>query len=335
MKSKGKIGITSTVPCEVVYGAGYVPVDLNNLFISSDDPFRLAESAESNGIPRNYCAWIKGIYSIVHKMDGLSAVIGMTQGDCANNYALIENFIYEGVPVITFSYPLNRDVEDLNREIRRFCSRLDTDIEKAEDMRLQFKTIRAKLTELDRLTWQEDKATGYENHQWLVASSDLNGEPEKFETMLSDMLDRIGSRTASRPEIRLAYMGVPPIFSDIYDFLEEQGARVVYNEVQHQFSMPYETDGLVAQYLEYTYPYGILTRLKRIREEVGKRRVDGIVHYVQSFCFHQLEDPVVRGALDLPVLRIEGDKPGRLDSRTKVRMEAFLETLRDKGKRGV
>jgi len=60
-----KIGITTTVPVEVIYAAGCVPVDLNNIFIASANPQQLVEGAELAGYPRNVCAWIKGIYSVV------------------------------------------------------------------------------------------------------------------------------------------------------------------------------------------------------------------------------------------------------------------------------
>ena len=54
------IGITTTVPIEIVYAAGYVPIDLNNIFICNDDSDALVDYAEIKGLPRNTCAWIKG-----------------------------------------------------------------------------------------------------------------------------------------------------------------------------------------------------------------------------------------------------------------------------------
>ncbi len=47
------IGITTTVPTEVLLAAGYQPVDLNNLFISDPDPERLVDIAEPAGFPIN------------------------------------------------------------------------------------------------------------------------------------------------------------------------------------------------------------------------------------------------------------------------------------------
>jgi benzoyl-CoA reductase/2-hydroxyglutaryl-CoA dehydratase subunit BcrC/BadD/HgdB len=95
--------------------------------------------------------------------------------------------------------------------------------------------------------------------------------------------------------------------------------------------MPYRTDTLLQQYLKYTYPYDVFSRLRDIRGEVGRRRIDGLIHYVQSFCFRQIEDLILRYEINVPILTLEGDKPTLLDARTKVRIESFIELL--KGKR--
>jgi benzoyl-CoA reductase/2-hydroxyglutaryl-CoA dehydratase subunit BcrC/BadD/HgdB len=128
--------------------------------------------------------------------------------------------------------------------------------------------------------------------------------------------------------VRLAYIGVPPIFTDLYASLENMGARVVFNEVQRQFTMPFETSDLVEQYLLYTYPYGAFARLDDILEQLAKRQVDGVIHYTQTFCFRQIEDIIYRQKIDLPFLTLEGDKPGKMDARTRMRLEAFVNMLR-------
>jgi benzoyl-CoA reductase/2-hydroxyglutaryl-CoA dehydratase subunit BcrC/BadD/HgdB len=128
--------------------------------------------------------------------------------------------------------------------------------------------------------------------------------------------------------VRLGFAGIPPIFTDLWPFLSELGAAVVYHEFPRQFSMPYETPDLVEQYLRYTYPYDIEGRLADLKEAAATRRLDGLVHYTQSFCFRQMFDQYLRDHLDLPILTIEGDRPTRLDSRTRMRLEAFVDVLR-------
>jgi len=147
---------------------------------------------------------------------------------------------------------------------------------------------------------------------------------------VEDFLKEVEGRKRSDPEIRLGYVGVPPIYDDLYSFIEESNARVVFNETQRQFSMPYRTTTLLQQYLRYTYPYDIFSRVRDIREEIQRRRIDGLIHYVQSFCFRQIEDLILRYEMDLPILTLEGDKPTSLDARTKVRIESFIELLKGK-----
>jgi benzoyl-CoA reductase/2-hydroxyglutaryl-CoA dehydratase subunit BcrC/BadD/HgdB len=129
-------------------------------------------------------------------------------------------------------------------------------------------------------------------------------------------------------DVRLAYIGVPPIWSDLHRFLESQGARVVFNEMQRQFSMPFNAPDIVRQYSAYTYPYGVFARLDDIEPALSERHVDGIIHYTQSFCFRQIEDLIFRKKLPLPILTIEGDQPAPLDGRARLRIGAFIEMLR-------
>ena len=121
--------------------------------------------------------------------------------------------------------------------------------------------------------------------------------------------------------------GVPPIFLDLYEFIENLGAHVVYNETQRQFVLPYDTNDIVQRYLMYTYPYGVFARLEDMKEEIKRRRIEGIIHYVQAFCYRAIEEVILRETLGVPMITIEGDMPKQLDTRTKLRIEAFMEML--------
>jgi benzoyl-CoA reductase/2-hydroxyglutaryl-CoA dehydratase subunit BcrC/BadD/HgdB len=123
-------------------------------------------------------------------------------------------------------------------------------------------------------------------------------------------------------------MGIPPIFTDLWDYLEELGVGIVFNEMPRQFSMPCFGLDLVEQYHRYTYPYDIAGRLADLAEAAATRRLDGLIHYTQSFCFRQMFDQTLRERLGVPILTIEGDRPTPLDSRTRMRLEAFVDVLR-------
>jgi len=326
-----RVGITTTIPSEVVFAAGWAPVDLNNVFIASADPRRLVEEAEVAGYPRSICAWIKGIYATVLRDRTLDTVIAVTQGDCSNTHALMETLQLAGVRVIPFAYPFDRDHDLLKLQIEKLMDYFGVNWLAVREARSRLAEIRGAVRELDRLTWEENRVGGWDNHFYQVTCSDFDGDPESFGARVNSLLSRVRQAQPRGREIRLAYIGVPPINGGIYGFLEQLGARVVFNETQRQFAMPFDTDDLVEQYRLYTYPYGIFFRLADIKRELERRSVRGVIHYAQSFCFRQIEDLIVRHELRMPVLTVEGDNPGPLDARTRVRLEAFVEMLRQGG----
>lgn len=321
------VGFTSTIPVEIVLAAGLKPVDLNNLFINSEKPEDLIRHAELEGFPRNLCAWIKGIYASTLRY-GVRKVIAVTGGDCSNTVALSEVLECVGIEVIPFQYPPDRNRSHLSEQMARLRKRLSTTLEEVEKVKRNLDRIRGKLTELDRLTYEQNVVTGGENHLFLVSSSDFNSDPDRFEEKLDLFLKEAKGREPLLEEVRVGFAGVPPICSDLYKFIESLGARVVFNEVQRQFSMPFEEDDIVSTYLQYTYPYHVMGRVRDIQEAVHVRNLDGVIHYTQTFCFRQIQDIILRKYLPLPVLSIEGDRPGAIDGRTATRVETFIEMLR-------
>lgn len=323
-----KVGITTTVPIEVIYAANMVPVDLNNLFIKSDEPQKLIEEAELRGYPRNICAWIKGIYAVMLKQRDIDTLIVVTQGDCSNTHALMETLELEGIRVIPFAYSFDRDYDLLKLQLDKLICALGTTWEAVKKVKAQLDEVREIVWKLDELTWRENCISGWDNHLYQVSCSDFNGNPEKFKQTVEEYILNVDKKQELKNSLRLGYIGVPPIFCDLYQYLEARGARVVYNEVQRQFTMPFDTKDIVEQYRLYTYPYGIFYRLKDIKEQIKLRKLDGIIHYVQSFCYRQIEDLIIRREIELPIITLEGDRPGKLDARTKMRIDAFLEMLR-------
>jgi len=324
-----RVGFTTTIPLEVIVAAGKTPVDLNNFFIGGQHAPRFVEDAEMAGFPRNTCGWIKGIFTAVME-SGIREMVAVTEGDCSYTKALMELLSLEGVTVIPFAYPHGRDRETLRFEIEKLMRHFSVEWEAVYQAKERLDLIRHKVREIDRLTWEQNVVSGRENHYFQVATSDMNSAPDTFEAEVDAFLREARCRTPFKDELRLAYIGVPPIFDDLYTFLESQGGRVVFNETQRQFAMPYDLNDLVEQYRSYTYPYDIFHRLSDIIPEAGKRRVDGVIHYVQSFCFRQIEDLIIRRKLPFPILTLEGDKPTRLDARTKIRIEGFLEMLAER-----
>jgi len=320
------IGLTATVPVEVLLAAGARPLDLNNVFITSEAPTDLVHEAEHRGFPLNCCAWIKGIYATARRLN-LVRVIGVAQGDCSNTHALMEVLRAEGVEVLDFNYPYPKDRTALASRIDALAERLGTTRQAAEAERQRLAPLRRTLADIDRLTWEANTVTGEENHLWLLGSTDFGGDPDGYAARAEALADEARRRPPLAERHRLGYLGIPPICDGLYGFLESLGARVVFNEFQRQFSMPPGSKDLVDQYARYTYPYGVDGRLADIRRAVAERRLDGLVHYVQSFCFRHIQDRLLREGVDVPVLTLEFDRPGPLDGQSRTRLEAFVEML--------
>ncbi len=323
------VGFTTSIPVEILFCANIIPVDLNNIFIRDSDPNKLVEASESIGFPRNTCAWIKGIYSATINNPNIDAVIDVIEGDCTNAKALLEVLALRGMKNIPFSYPFSRDYKALEEQILLLCKIFGVSINECIDEKRKIDIVRKKVAYLDELTWKYNKATGSENHIWQVSCSDFNGNYSEFSKDIDAKICDIEKREPNCAKIRLGYLGVPPINPDLYDFIETLDSRVVFNETQRQFSMVQGIGipDIVEVYRKYTYPYSINLRLEDIIKEIELRKIDGVIHYTQSFCFRGIEDIVLRKELNVPVLTLECDRPGSLDARTKLRIEAFIDML--------
>jgi len=322
-----KIGITTTVPVEILIAAGYQPVDLNNVLVSAPDPNKYVTIAERDGFPLNCCAWIKGIYGVC--LDGgINDVLCVTSGDCSNTIMLMEVLKLKGKNAMPFAYPERPNKEEMDYVLEKLAATFGTTLEAANRVRQELQSARDLALKLDELTWKENKVSGGENHLWLVSSSDFNGNVAKYKKDLTTLLDAIPKRQPYDNQTRLGYIGVPPVYArELYHFIEKNGARVVFNEVQRQFAMPQPGESLAEQYTNYTYPYSINERLADIKTEIKKRHINGVIHYVQAFCHRGIGDIVIRSAIDVPVLTLEGNAEFYLNGHVKTRIEAFFDMI--------
>ncbi len=321
-------GFTTTIPVEVLFASGATPCDLNNVFVTHPDPIHYVARAEKDGFPKNMCNWIKGLYGVVRE-SAIDTVITVMEGDCSNTRALAEILSYRGVRIVPFSFPFDRERESLAREIDKLMHTFGVDPTMLASVDAGLRAVRESLALIDRMTWEDRVVTGEENHLWQLRASDMEGDYEQYGKAAKGFIEEARHRGPIRG-IPLGYVGVPPINPDLYAFVEGLGCHVIYNEVQRQFSLPFSSDDIIERYRLYTYPYGIFARLTDIRQEIDRRGIRGVIHYVQAFCYRVVEDIILKETLGVPVITIEGDLPKPLDTRTKLRLEAFIEMLKER-----
>lgn len=324
-----RIGITTSVPIEILTAAGYAAVDLNNVFIGSNQREHLVNTAERAGFPQNCCTWIKGIFGVCMEY-GVRTILCVTSGDCSNTIMLMEVLKLKGLEVLRFAYPDEPDVGLMQGALESLARTLGTTLARSEEMRSEFAEARRLAQELDELTWSRGVVSGLENHMWLVTASDFGGDLGEYRRRLAEVVAQTRSRRAYPDDfLRLGYIGVPSVFAEeLYPYIEQNGARVVFNEVQRQFSMPNPGCSLAEQYCNYTYPYSVFDRVRDIIPQLQQRRVDGVIHYVQAFCHRGIGDIVFRDAIDLPILTLEGNADFVLNSHLRTRVEAFIDMLK-------
>jgi len=324
------VGITTTVPVEVIFAAGRYPVDLNNLFISAPDPAALTAEGEASGFPQNCCAWVKGIYA-ARALYGISEVVGVTEGDCSDTGALLDVWRSEGVKVHEFGFPRSREPEELRQRLRRLAGEFGVDLSAAEEMKQRLDEIRALAQQADMLMAGGAEISSQELFAALMWCTDFLAAPERCRRKLSALLADIKRRPPAAPRLRLACAGVPPVFSDLWETVEALGGRIVLHEIPRQFAL---VDGigqnLVSAYLGYAYPYTWEARLSNLLAAAQARQVAGIIHYAQTFCYRHIHDRLLRARAGVPVLTLEADLPVKVDARTRTRLEAFLEQWHDR-----
>lgn len=250
-----KIGLTTTVPVEVLIAAGYTPVDLNNIFITSEDYLKYIDIAERDGFPKSLCAWIKGIYGACLE-NNIKEIVGVMEGDCSNTKALIEVFKLRGIKIYPFSFPHSHNLKDVEIEIRKFMDIFNVNEDKVEQVRKRLNRVRKLAKKIDEMTYIDNKVNGFENHLYQVSSSDFNRNIDEFEEHLKKVIEGMEKRESINKKLRLGYIGVPPMTGDIYEFSEKLNAHFVYNEVQREFAFPrgIEAANIFEQYYNYTYP---------------------------------------------------------------------------------
>jgi hypothetical protein len=306
-----KIGITALVPPELIFACGGEPFDVNNVI------------PVSRKYPKNkLCAWT-AIWKemLIKKEIAVESLIVVAGGDCHNALVDGQNVAMGGLPTHFFFYPFDGDPEYLESQLYRLCGFLGD---------IQFTEKPGEVMELKKLGQMIDKKRSYgkissaEAFSILISFSDLRGDMDGFRKAIASIKESdFGLNN------RVALIGVPPIYYDFHEVAQSLGLQVVFDELPYEFIRHGGTDikEMARDYCNYTFARSLGFRINFLREELEKRKVDGVIHYTQFACHHMLEDELFREELDYPMLTLQGDLPGNTPQQIKLRLEAFREML--------
>jgi len=320
------VGFTSSIPLEILLAAGREPLDMARCFLQADNPRELMEEADIAGFPRNSGCLMRGIYGTALQR-GVREMVVVTSEEDSGSRALMEALKLHGAKVIPFHYPYDRSPDGLAFEIKKLARHFHASPVDINQVRQRLNKIRGKVREIDRLCWEEGRVSGVEQQRFLAGCSDMRGNPDSFEREIDGFLARARKRSARKESLRLALIGAPPLASNLLQTLEELNGRVVFNEFPLQATFPQPGDSLVEQYLQYTIPYDISTRLVEIETQLEHRRIDGVIHCLYSGSSRSLDDVIIRRRINRPMLTLVGDRPGAVDAHTRVCLENFLHSL--------
>ncbi len=322
------VAFTTTIPQEIIWAAGAVPVDLNNVFITGNSADYIRR-AEALGIPRATCSWIKGIMGVVDDIRP-DTVIAVTEGDCSNNHALMSQFRYHypDMSILGFSYPQDKDPNMLQLQLKKLMDHLHVSPVEVDLFKKKLDELRHKLRDIDDLQTQHIGLSGKALQRLLISSTDFNQNLATYESELDQWISLLSRSALDLKTCRIGISGVPSILSDLSDLIETRfPARIVYFEVESDFAMMEPSQILVEQYLQFRYPYELFARIAAMNQQIKEKGLVAMVHYVQSFCHRQIEASIIQKLLDVPVLVLEGDAPGPVDMRTQIRIEQFMERI--------
>jgi hypothetical protein len=308
---KDTVGITALVPPELIYACKKQPVDVNNV---------VPESFLSPG--SKLCAWTAIWRDMILGGDlDVDSLVVVAGGDCHNALVDGQKAEISGLPTHYFFYPFDRDADYLRSQLEKLAQFLGGI--KDEMVYPPISDLKSKGRALDELR-VNDSALASDVFSTLVSFSDLGGDPHAFEKKLDSIPE-----TDVHYSSRVALIGVPPIYPDFHETAERFGLHVVYDELPYEFLRlgGSDLDSLARSYSEYSFAGPIKNRIEIIKDELRRRRVDGVIHYTQFACHHTLEDEIFREHLDYPILTVQGDLPRLSPEQIKLRLEAFAEML--------
>lgn len=366
---RGKLIGTTCIqaPDELIYALGATPVRLCNGAYHYDQ-------VGADFMPAKSCSLVKATLGMLHAETRIpnigkpDLIVNPTTCDQKKKAAAMVEAM--GYPVFDLELPNVKESEEARiywqRSVRLFANKLCA----VTGKRLTRKNLQAAMARTARAQAAFRRLHRLRGHSpalilgkdvFLVTNAFFFDDPDRWTAAVEALNDELarrladGVKAAQRKAPRLLFTGSPPVFPNLKlpVLIEEAGGVVVADETCSANRMLYDmtavdewrlydmVDALADRYLKpCTCP--IFTRnddrKRRLLELAGAFAVDGVVYQSLSGCqVYEMEQKSIADTLNaqgIPMLYIETDYSPDDRGQLSTRVEAFLESIKTRKRRG-
>lgn len=276
---------------------------------------------------------------------------------CDGGFLLFNNLAARyRLPMLLLDIPLRQDQYSLDyvvRQLKDIISALEgysgkkMREEKLEEAVACADAARRELEEVNR--WRSHPLSPFGARQALAyLYLYFNGvgspvTPKIYNTLAQELQKSINEAAGNGtkpPRCRLLWLHLPPLFrgNNILAYLEEKGAKVVFEEFSHVYWEPMETHSpleAIARRMLSHFAYGPIERRLQVIKTMAERfAVDGVVHFSHWGCRQNCGSVrIIRDYLrreGIPLLLLDGDcadNRNNAPGQVRTRIDGFLEML--------
>lgn len=363
-KGRVKVGtMCIQVPSEIIHALDAVPVRMCNGFYTDDE-------IGSDLMPAKSCPLVKatvGQFASGNFSDRPDMLFTPTTCDQKTKAgAMIAGM---GYPVYDMEFPRVKESDESREYWRRSVRKFSTELAGSMNKKLSRGKLKAsikkvgyaqtlyhRLAELRKL----DATPILGNDMFLVTNAFFFDRIDDWitatELLLGEMEARVkeGVRVAGQRSPRIVYTGSPPVFPNLKIplLIESSDAVIVADETCSSNRMFNDmvsvdewflydmVDSIADRYLKAcTCPVFTKNddRIRRITDLVREYKADGVVYQSFAGCqVYEMEQCSVLAAMEkegIPILYIESDYSPSFQGQLSTRIEAFVESLKNRRRR--
>ncbi|DAB39920.1 MAG TPA: 2-hydroxyglutaryl-CoA dehydratase [Sulfurovum sp. UBA12169] len=358
---KVKIGtMCIQIPSEIIYALDAVPLRLCNGFYTDDE-------IGSDLMPSKSCPLVKatvGHLASENFSDKPDIIFSPTTCDQKTKAgAIIENFGYE---VVDVDFPRTKESEESREYWRRSIRRFSSDLSKNLGKKLTKKNLKASIRKIGYAQTLYHRLNDFRKNNtvpilgkdmFMVTNAFFFDKIDNWIEAVEKLIEETEQRAANQMHAggkmspRIVYTGSPPIFPNykIPLIVEQSDAIIVADETCSSNRMFNDRvsvdewflndmiDSIADKYLKgCTCPIFSKNddRIRRIVDLFKSYNADGVIYQAFAGCqVYEMEQRSVLAAMEkngIPILYIESDYSPSQQGQLTTRVEAFVESLKNR-----